>query len=69
MGNKKGGGIGSKAMNAPTTYFTGQPSTRINPRGVSQIGSSLGNHSTDNAKDSDGGGDCPARGDGSCRAA
>ncbi len=45
MGNKKGGGIGSKAMNAPTTYFTGQPARRINEKGVSQIGQSLGNHS------------------------
>ncbi len=45
MANRKGGGIGSKAMNAPTTYFTGQPSTRINPKGVSQIGQQMGNHS------------------------
>jgi hypothetical protein len=48
--NKPGGGIGSRATNAPTTYFTGQPSLRINPRGVSQIGSALGNHSTDRSK-------------------
>jgi hypothetical protein len=32
-------------MNVATTYFTGQPSTRINERGVSQIGQSMGNHS------------------------
>jgi hypothetical protein len=43
----KGGGIGSKATGRPTQYFVGQPSTRINPRGVSQIGQSLGNHSMD----------------------
>jgi hypothetical protein len=30
-----GGGMGSKATHAPTTYFTGQPSQRINPKGVS----------------------------------
>jgi hypothetical protein len=50
MGNKKGGGIGSKATHAPTTYFTGRPSTRINPKGVSQVGQSLGNRSMGNAK-------------------
>jgi hypothetical protein len=49
MGNKKGGGIGSKATNAPTTYFTGQPSTKVSPRGVSQIGSSMGNHAMNDA--------------------
>jgi hypothetical protein len=47
MGNKKGGG---RATNAPTAYFTGNPSTRINERGVSQIGSSMGNHATDAGK-------------------
>jgi hypothetical protein len=50
MGNKKGGGMGSRSMNAPTTYFTGQPSTRINPRGVSQVGQAMGNHATDSGK-------------------
>lgn len=50
MGNKKGGGIGSRATNAPTTYFTGQPSTRINPKGVSQVGQSIGNHATDSGR-------------------
>jgi hypothetical protein len=49
-GNRPAGGQGSRALGAPTTYFIGQPSTRIDPRGVSQIGSSIGNHSTDNAK-------------------
>ncbi len=48
--NKPGGGIGSKAMNAPTTYYTGQPSQRISPAGVSQIGHAMGNHSMSNAK-------------------
>jgi hypothetical protein len=42
-----GGGMGSKATHAPTTYFTGQPSQRINPKGVSQVGQSVGNHSMD----------------------
>src|SRR6185503_8627295 len=45
---KPGGGMGSRATNAPTSYFTGIPSTRISPKGVSQIGSSMGNHSMDN---------------------
>jgi hypothetical protein len=43
-----GGGPGSRAMHAPTTYFTGRPSTRISPKGVSQIGSSMGNKAMDN---------------------
>jgi hypothetical protein len=49
-GGGPGGGNGSKATHAPTTYFTGQPSQRINPKGVSQVGQSLGDHSMDNAK-------------------
>jgi hypothetical protein len=47
MGNKPGGGIGSRATGRPTTYFTGRPSDRINPKGVSQIGQQMGNHSMD----------------------
>jgi hypothetical protein len=46
-GGGPGGGIGSRAVSKPTTYFTGQPSTRINERGVSQIGQQMGNHSMD----------------------
>jgi hypothetical protein len=46
-GGGPGGGIGSRAVSKPTTYFTGQPSTRINERGVSQIGQNMGNHSMD----------------------
>jgi hypothetical protein len=46
-GGGPGGGMGSKATHAPTTYFTGQPSQRINPKGVSQIGQNMGNHSMD----------------------
>lgn len=42
-----GGGSGSKSLGKPAQYFTGQPSTRISPKGVSQIGSQMGNHSTD----------------------
>jgi hypothetical protein len=49
-GGGPGGGIASKATHAPTTYFTGQPSTRINPKGVSQIGQNMGNHATDKGK-------------------
>ena len=48
-GGGAAGGPGSRAMHAPTTYFTGHPGTKISPRGVSQIGSSMGNHSMDNA--------------------
>ena len=41
-GNQPGGGIGSRAMHAPTTYFTGNPGTKVSPRGVSQMGGSTG---------------------------
>ena len=40
----KGGGPGGRALGKPTQYFTGQPSNNTSPRGVSQIGSGLGNH-------------------------
>jgi hypothetical protein len=43
----KGGGPGSRALGQPTQYFVGQPSQKISPRGVSQFGSSIGNHVTD----------------------
>jgi hypothetical protein len=42
--NKPGGGIGSRAIGKPTTYFTGQPGQRVNPGGASQIGEAVGNH-------------------------
>lgn len=49
-GNQPGGGIGSRAMHAPTTYFTGQPSTKVSPKGVSQFGGSYGDHATGSGK-------------------
>jgi hypothetical protein len=49
-GGGPGGGIGSRATHAPTTYFTGQPSTRINPGGASQ--NAYGNHSDSPSKTS-----------------
>jgi hypothetical protein len=45
-----GGGAGSRSLGKATTYFGGQPSTRINERGVSQIGQSMGNHATDSTR-------------------
>jgi hypothetical protein len=45
-----GGGLGSKALGKTTQYFTGQPSQRVSPKGVSQFGESIGNHATDSAK-------------------
>ena len=41
-GNRPGGGMGSRATAKTTVYHTGMPSTRISPKGVSQIGSSMG---------------------------
>jgi hypothetical protein len=39
------GGPGSRSLTPKvTTYFGGQPSNNTSPRGVSQIGSSMGNH-------------------------
>jgi hypothetical protein len=43
----KGGGPGSKSLSGVTTYFGGRPSDRVSPGGVSQVGSNMGNHSTD----------------------
>ena len=37
-------------MHAPTTYFTGQPSTKVSPKGVSQFGGSYGDHATGSGK-------------------
>jgi hypothetical protein len=46
-GNRKlGGGIGS-AVNREVGIRKGAPRREISPRGVSQIGGSLGNHATD----------------------
>ena len=39
-----GGGMGSKSVGKATRYFTGQPSTKVNPAGVSQFGGAVGNH-------------------------
>jgi hypothetical protein len=49
-GGGPGGGMGSKATHAPTNYFTGQPSQRINPGGASQ--NAYGNHSDSPSKTS-----------------
>jgi hypothetical protein len=45
-----GGGLGSRATGKATAYFTGQPSMKISPKGVSQIGQSMGNHATDSGR-------------------
>jgi hypothetical protein len=45
-----GGGIGSKATAKVTIYNAGYPAKQINPRGVSQIGSSIGNHVTERGR-------------------
>jgi hypothetical protein len=44
-----GGGINSR-VNVTKPVRTGQPATKISPRGVSQYGSSIGNHSTDSGR-------------------
>jgi hypothetical protein len=49
-GGRGGGGIGSRATTKTTIYNAGYPAERINPRGVSQIGSNIGNHSTERSK-------------------
>jgi len=46
---RSGGGITSKNVTRQGVR-TGMPGREINPRGVSQIGSSIGNHSTEKAK-------------------
>jgi hypothetical protein len=47
-GHRPAGGIGSnKSVEKPVK--TGQRARAVSPRGVSQIGSSIGNHSTDRA--------------------
>lgn len=49
-GGGAGGGPGSRSLAKVTTYMTGRPSERTSPRGVSQYGSSIGNHATDSGK-------------------
>jgi hypothetical protein len=49
-GGGAGGGPGSRAMHAPTTYFTGHPGTKVSPKGVSQFGGSYGDHATASGK-------------------
>lgn len=46
MATKSGGGINSRNVKS-VGVKTGQPRRKVSPRGTSQIGSSLGNHSTD----------------------
>jgi hypothetical protein len=46
-GKGSGGGLGSKNVVRPNVR-TGTAARAQNPRGVSQIGQNLGNHSTDN---------------------
>ena len=45
-GNRPGGGIGSRVVTKQPVRM-GQPARGVNPKGVSQIGSSIGNHSMD----------------------
>jgi hypothetical protein len=44
------GGPGSRALGKPTQYFTGQPSQRVAPGGVDQLGQAMSNHATDSGK-------------------
>ena len=46
----RGGGPGSRALGKPTQYFTGQPSQRVAPGGVDQLGQAMSNHATDSGK-------------------
>jgi hypothetical protein len=49
-GNVKGGGYGSK-VHKEIGYRQGQPAAmRYSPKGVSQIGSSIGDHATERGK-------------------
>jgi hypothetical protein len=41
------GGPGSKAVARVQTFFTGKPSEKISPGGVSQYGGAVGSHVTD----------------------
>ena len=42
----KGGGPGSRSLAKVNTYFTGQPSQRVAPGGVDQLGQAMSNHVT-----------------------
>ena len=47
----RGGGPGSRALTPKTNvYFGGQPSQRVNPGGVDQLGQQTSNHATDSGK-------------------
>lgn len=41
------GGPGSKSLAKTTIYHSGQPAQKINPGGVAQFGSAVGNHASD----------------------
>jgi hypothetical protein len=49
MASKAGGGINSRQVTKQGVK-TGQNARAMNPRGVSQIGSSIGSHATNNGK-------------------
>lgn len=49
QGNRPAGGIGSRVVTKQPVR-TGAAAREMDPRGVSQIGSSMGNHSMDNSK-------------------
>jgi hypothetical protein len=48
-GNRKGGGLGSRVVRE-VPVRVGNRSDVVNPRGVSQVGQSLGNHVTESAR-------------------
>jgi hypothetical protein len=49
MGNKVAGGIGSRVVN-PQGVRNGAPARGLNPGGVAQFGSAIGNHITDGGR-------------------
>jgi hypothetical protein len=49
QGNRPAGGLGSKQVRN-VSVKTGQNARAMNPRGVSQIGSSIGSHATNSGK-------------------
>jgi len=48
-GNRPAGGIGSRVVTTKPIRF-GESAREIRPKGVSQIGSSMGNHATDRGR-------------------
>jgi hypothetical protein len=48
-GNRKGGGLGSRVVRE-VGVRNGTPAREMRPRGVSQIGSSMGNHPTEGGR-------------------